>query len=102
MGKGSRLGAGACAKQQGGPGPAESADAASPEAEPARAEAQPSADAWSPLIRSSLVAERSRKPRPRELRSAWGEEPLHPRKASSRRLRLTQIAEERRERRSGG
>ena len=40
----------------------------------------------------------SKTPSRRELRSAWGAEPLHPRKTSSRRLRLTQIAEERRER----
>jgi len=96
MGKGSRLGTGPCAKQQ--------AEADPPPLDPAPPESQSCAgtrDAWSPLIRSSLVAESSRSSSGRrELRSAWGEEPLHPRKSSSRRLRLTQLVEERRERKS--
>ena len=95
MGKGSRLGAGPCAKQQeADPRPADPPPP--PEARPDSSRV----DAWSPLIRSSLVSESpgSKTPSRRELRSAWGAEPLHPRKTSSRRLRLTQIAEERRER----
>lgn len=88
MGKGSRLGASPCAKQAEAIPPPPALEAPPPE--PDRS------DAWSPLIRSSLVAGSGPTSR-RELRSAWGEEPLHPRKISSRRLRLTQIAEERRE-----
>lgn len=106
MGKGSRFGAGPCAKRQ--------AEAKPRALDPPPSEAPPGsaspggqsdtgrADTWSPLIRSSLVEGRSGSgstSRP-ELRSAWGEEPLHPRKRSSRRLRLTQIAEERRERKA--
>jgi hypothetical protein len=102
MGKGSRLGAGPCGKQ------AEDEPQA-PEPRPPEGVSSPPgtsrADTWSPLIRSSLVADRapgaSRREPGRELRSAWGEEPLHPRKISSRRLRLTQIATERREQKKG-
>lgn len=99
MGKGSRLGSSPCTKQAAldnrqasPPGPQASPPNPGAPGSLPQPDLQPQ---WSPQIRGSLGAQPTQRSLKTSLRSAWGEEPLHPRKISSRRMQVLRIAEER-------